>query len=307
MPTPEWLDEDEGEAHAHRRRTWLIGAAIAPWLLVVGILVIGAGQQGSTATVVTPTAGVSSTPANGATEEPESPEASHHPGTAEPAPQATPGVDVPAPSPTDEPQEQTPPTAPDSAIDVTPLVVADDVPPEAAALAVVVARTWLGDEPVAHLVTESVRRVSAESMVASVLAVIDTGEWSSSIRRLAVPLADAGGGVAPTATPYMLPPPTLESVDARLHPAGDTRLVARVAEAIHVAGLTDLDVKDVYTAEGWPLLADVRGPDGGERPAIWLTIEDGVPVVAGAVRAGVRTGSLPNGPTPTEDVAEGGA
>ena len=288
MHTPEWL-EDEAPGGRNRRPV-LIAVAAAPWLLVVGLLV-GTGNEGDGPD--TPVAAGSHVEAG---------DGAHDPGRG--------AADVAAPSVPDDPAAtMTPPgsgaseaevappptgTAPDSAapdaIDGDAAVTSPFPPPpialqhlelddpvldEASAMAVVVADAWLGGEP-RRLVVESVARTSSRTAVAAVTAIGDDG-----VQRFGVPLALTDDGPAPTATPYPLTPPIDEPVDPPpLEEVDDPTVHAAVASAIAEAGFGDLTVDAVYTAEGWPLLADVRDRDGDERPTVWVTDAGGEVTVA---------------------------
>lgn len=279
MRTPEWLDvEDAGDAPGRRRPTLLIVAAIAPWFLVVGVLVSGVGGAGDGEMEASEHVGVSTRPPA----EPHREEARQVP----PIASGSTGDDQRA--------NPAPPDASDTQVGVRLLPIdaaaIDDVAiEEASALSVAVGHAWLADENVAQIVPESIRRTSAHSLVATVLVVLDADGSVGEFHRIAVPLATTENGIAPTATPFPLPPPDVEPVDPPLRAVDDEDLVVQVSETLHAAGLDDLEVAGLYTAEGWPLLADVRGVDGGVRPMVWLTDDDGTPVVAGHVASSSRT------------------
>jgi hypothetical protein len=280
----DWFDGPEHDADGDRPRgprRWLLPLLAVPWLVVVGLLVLPGEEDTGTAA---PPAEEASTVV------PPGPEATAHPPSTGP------------------PAADDPPALPESAsvLQLEELRGRWRVGPgseEAAALAIAIARGWLtglgprlalpgaAPEPdtyAEHLVVEAVEQPSERTSVVTVLAIVltepDDQEMTVDVRRLAVPLATDQGTPRPAGAPWLLPGPTLTPAEVELVPVDDPAAVGAATTALAVAGLGDLEVRALASAEGWPVIATAT--DGERDHTIWLRPHlDGF-VVAGSTVAG---------------------
>lgn len=310
----DWFDGPEQDADDDGRRTprrWLLPLLAVPWLVVVALLVLprdagtdaSATPHGETPTVVPPG------PADGATTDghPSEPP-STRPTAGEAASGSPPTTD---PSPTDPAPTDglpAPSDGPATLLELEELRGRWRVGPgseEAAALAIAIARGWLTglgprlalpgatpapDTYAEHLIVEAVEHPSERTSVVTVLAIVltdpDDDEVAVELRRLAVPVATDEGAPRPAGAPWLLPGPTLTPAEVELSPVDDPEAVDAATTALAVAGLGDLVVRALATAEGWPMVATVS--DGDQDHTIWLRRHlDGF-VVAGSTVAGAH-------------------
>ncbi|MGH3442584.1 MAG: hypothetical protein ACRDUY_11200 [Nitriliruptorales bacterium] len=249
-----------------RRRHVILAAAVAPWL-VVAIIVFR--------------------PAAPAVDGRE------HVAEAEPA------------SPLPEPRVT--PDGPGAVLAPEAFVVGARVAPgaaEAAAVAVAVTRSWLGDAAPAldlglgtsgiagyleHVVVESVDLPLPDLAVVSLLAVMLDAEddvWTGArTLRLAVPVRLSPEAASPAGSPWLLPAPDL-SIDAPDWIAVDDPVeMAAAGAALVAAGYRDVSVDRLERSESWPLRATVTAvAPGAAEPAehtVWLRRHLGDYVVAG--------------------------
>jgi|GEM_PF-1589451 len=318
----DWFDGPEQDDDADGRRTprrWLLPLLAVPWLLVVAVLVLPRDAATDPAPPAVPTgadpapttgpdgeaAGGEAATTEAAAPPPETPPA----GSADPAPSAPPGS-APAPATGADPGPRDGraalPDAPASILELEELRGRWRVGPgseEAAALAIAVARGWLTglgprlalpgatpepDSYAEHLVVEAVEQPSERTSVVTVLAVVltdpDGDDMAVELRRLAVPLATDQGAPRPAGPPWLLPGPTLTPVEVELTPLDDPAAVDAATAALAVAGLGELELRALATAEGWPVVATAS--DGERDHTIWLRPHlDGF-VVAGSTLAG---------------------
>jgi hypothetical protein len=281
----EWFDGPEQDADGDRRhapRRWLLPLLAVPWLVVVALLVLPRNEDTGTAA---PPAGEASSvvppgPAAVTTESNET----------DPTPDSQPAI----------------PESPATVLQLEELRGRWRVGPgseEAAALAIAIARGWLTglgprlalpgatpepDTYAEHLVVEAVEQPSERTSVVTVLAVVLTEpedqEMTVDVRRLAVPLATDRGAPRPAGAPWLLPGPTLTPAEVELAPVDDPEAVDAATTALAVAGLGNLEVRALASAEGWPVVATAS--DGEHEHTIWLRPHlDGF-VVAGSTLAG---------------------
>lgn len=317
----DWFDGPEQDPEGDRPRTprrWLLPLLAVPWLVIVALLVLPRGDD--TDPSAPPTADapdLAPGPQAPTTTDGNPAEATADP----PAAAGEPPSDVPpttgTPPATDPSATTGPPTAdglpplpgsPATVLQLEELRGRWRVGPgseEAAALAIAIARGWLtglgprlalpGATPepgtyAEHLVVEAVEHPSERTSVVTVLAVVltdpDDEEVAVEVRRVAVPLATDQGAPRPAGAPWRLPGPALAPVEVELAPVDDPGAVEAATTALAVAGLGDLEVRALTTAEGWPVVATAN--DGERDHTIWLRPHlDGF-VVAGSTLAGDR-------------------
>ena len=300
----DWFDgpEQEDERPAPTRRRWLLPLMAVPWLVVAALLVLP-GRVGpeNGASVPTTAAGPQQPPAtaDAVGSERDDPPAHTH---LDEHPAAT----TAAPPPASDPRAGAPPEQPTVTLELEELRGRWRVGPgseEEAALAVVIARAWLtglgprleleGASPdptgyAEHLVVEAVEHPSPRTTVVTLLAVLlqdpEDTDATVEVRRLAVPLTTDGAAPRPAGAPWPLPAPTLAQAEIDLRPLDDPTAARAADTALAVAGLGELAVTDLRTAEGWPVVA--RASDGEREHTIWLRPHlDGF-VVAGSTLAG---------------------
>ncbi|MFW5933159.1 MAG: hypothetical protein ACOCT8_00345 [Actinomycetota bacterium] len=297
MVDTHWLEPEEPPGSPHpRRRVGLAVLATIPWLLVVGLLV--GPRLGDDAAPEQATTSAPSTE-DAAPEADADDEASVAAGSAQPG-ELDPGEVEP------DHDSGSPPAAPEQApsdggsggtVEIVPSP-RDPAEPaagwrviagaeEAASLGVAVARAALTSiDPVLtidgveltdtdtyaeHLVVEAVERTGPTAATVTVLAVVlhEGAESDPEVRRLAVPITFDAEGPHPAGTPWELPAPSLEPRPQQLTPVDDPDQQLRAVEALAEAGLDELELLGLRTAEGGPAAAEVRGPDGEEHQ-VWL-------------------------------------
>jgi hypothetical protein len=291
----DWFDGPEHDADGDRRRAprrWLLPLLAVPWLVVVALLVLPRTEGSGTA--APPEDETSTVVLAGPAEATTDPD--------ETEPTAT------GPPSSGPPTADDPPALPGSAtvLQLEELRGRWRVGPgseEAAALAIAIARSWLTglgprlalpgatpepDTYAEHLVVEAVEQPSERTSVVTVLAIVLTEpedqEMTVDVRRLAVPLATDQGAPRPAGAPWLLPGPTLTPAAVDLVPMDDPEAVDAATTALAVAGLGDLEVRALASAEGWPVVATAT--DGSRDQTIWLRPHlDGF-VVAGSTVAG---------------------
>jgi hypothetical protein len=153
---------------------------------------------------------------------------------------------------------------------------------EAAALAVVVARAWLTDhEPrlaivdlpppevgryAEHLVVEAVEATAPDLTVVTLLAVLLDGqdELTTTVRRVAVPIALDARGARPAGQPWWLPGPDLTPAPPPTRPLEDAADLLAAVDALQAAGYEDVTLDRLEHLGGTAAAATVtaRTPDG---------------------------------------------
>ncbi|TVP66564.1 MAG: hypothetical protein EA340_11550 [Nitriliruptor sp.] len=297
----DWFEgpEREDEGPSPTRRRWLLPLVAVPWLVVAALLVLP-GRVGSVAGPSEPT----TTPGPPATADAAG--AVPNDGAAPTDLDGDPAATAATPPPTTDPGVDAAHELPAVTLELEELRGRWRVGPgseEAAALAVVIARAWLtglgprleleaaSPDPTSyaeHLVVEAVEHPSPDTSVVTLLAVLlsdpEDADAAVEVRRLAVPLATDGGAPRPAGAPWSLPGPALTQAEVDLQPLDDPAAVLAADTALAVAGLGELAVTDLRTADGWPVVA--RASDGEQEHTIWLRPHlDGF-VVAGSTLAG---------------------
>ena len=299
----DWLDEDHDRPRS-RRRTGLALLAAVPWLVVAGLLVVPqltadpdtTPEHDEAAPSHPPDAPAPSEPAGDPADEAPDPADEADPPT-EPDADAPPSGDLDAQPDASDRDTDDPSTSPGAPSTDDPVLALEElrgrwrVEPgleEAASLAVMVARAALTglDPPLAiegvtaaadgsyaeHLTVEAVEHTSASAATVTILALVleDDGQLAASVRRLAVPIAMDTDGPRPAGPPWELPPPDLDAVEPDVATVDDADLHLAAAEALADAGLPDVEVVRLATAEGWPMVAHVRDPEGDADATVWL-------------------------------------
>lgn len=302
---PPWAGDEpaaDEQPPGRRTRPWVLGLAVVPWLVVLG-LVLGGTVPGRPGSQQAPADGTAPSTAPG----PSSPqdsgarqEAPAEPGTTAEV-EAGAGADAGAAAPS---EAGGPPVADEAAGTSSPPGGTragggrDTGPVEAVALAV--ARAWLTDvgprleiegiDPheglyLEHGVVERVDR-HGDHAVASVLAVVLTREGDAytgvDLRRLAVPVA-LGAPPRPAGAPWWLGGVEVApSLPEPLTEVEDPGVLLSISEALAAAGIDGPElVSASRTDDGW-WLAHLSGDDGQARPApVWLRPGPDGPVVAG--------------------------
>lgn len=280
---PPWDAFDEPDPPGRSRR--LLALAAIPWLVVAVLMVRTFGGTG------TPNATPGTTP--GPTPTGQTPTAAG----SGPVPAAT----LPTPA-----------TTPSSGAGQEPVALrfgarAAPGPADAASVATVVARTWLGaigpepeldvgaaDGPpvyVDHLAVEAVDIPTPDTAVVTVVAVVmeaDQGSYTSArVVRVGVPIALDEVGAHPAGEPWWLPAPDLAPRPVSWTPVDDPDALARAGAALGAAGYGEVSVLELATSPTWPLRATVTavapGAEVAHEHVIWLRDHLGDLVVAGAL------------------------
>lgn len=287
---PPWDAFEEPERPARSRR--LVVLAAIPWLLVmVLVLRTVTGGSGGVPQPV-PTAGRSADGVGAAPAAETAPELAR-----DPSPDA-PATATPPPAADDPPGS-------DVALRFGARVAPG--PDDAAAVAVVVARTWLGSvgpRPpvdvgtagippayVEHLTVEAVDLPTPDTAVATVVAVLLDAEGdtytSARIVRLGVPIVLDRDGARPAGDPWWLPAPDLSVRSPVWTAVEDPEELARAGAALADAGYTDVTVGTLETSPTWPLrvtaTASAPGSDTPRDHVVWLREHLGELVVAGVL------------------------
>ncbi|MDP8961323.1 MAG: hypothetical protein M3N32_06905 [Actinomycetota bacterium] len=177
-------------------------------------------------------------------------------------------------------------------------------PGDAAAVAVAVARAWLGDVGppldlglgragtgayVEHLAVEAVDHPAPGAAVVTLVAVLldtDDGAYRSArVVRLGVPVRLDGTGAYPAGSPWWLPAPELTAAPPQWTPVEQQPELAEAGAALEAAGYRSVEVRSLERSEGWPwrVVAVATAP-GAATPAehtVWLRDHLGHLVVAG--------------------------
>jgi hypothetical protein len=190
---------------------------------------------------------------------------------------------------------------------------------DAAAVAVLVARDWLGDvgpalgdvregrdSYVEHLAVEAVDfPASGAAVVAVVAVVLDVvdGEYAGARAvRVAVPVRLDRHGARPAGHPWLLPPPDLRTDEPQWgEEIVDPAAQAEAGAALQAAGYREIEIEQFTLSDGWPLRVVARAVAPGEQSptthVIWLRDHLGALVVAGWLpEPGVRGTSEPDDP-----------
>lgn len=281
MTKPPWIDDEPTSAPRDpRRRSWLLAAAVAPWFLVLGVLVASGADDRGSRTATDLSAGDAQGDGDGGLTPPGSTTAA---GDAVGPPPSTVSGETGAGGGDHAPPTHRPDLVPDTNIEVRHVPRGQPTLRDAGSLAEVVAHVWFADHEVLHVVTEAVEDASRDTLAATVL-VIMRGSDGPEVHRLVVPLASTPGGTAPTGTPYVLPSAQIRPVAGDLEPLDDPALTGMAHEALRAAGYHDVTIGEVSTAPGWPYAVDVFGPDDGPLGPVWLTDVDGELTVVGSRR-----------------------
>ena len=304
----DWFEgpEREDERPSSSRRRWLLPLIAVPWLVVAALLVLP-GRVGPETGPSDPADPVDSAVTAGAAQAPVTTDGAEPDGPSDHAhPDGDPAATTGAPPPTTDPGVGEVPEPPAVTLELEELRGRWRVAPgseEAAALAVVIARAWLtglgprleldaaSPDPTSyaeHLVVEAVEHPSARTTVVTLLALLlldpEDADAAVEVRRLAVPLSTDGGAPRSAGAPWPLPGPTLAPAEVDLRPLDDPAAALAADTALAVAGLGELAVTELQTADGWPVVA--RASDGEREHTIWLRPHlDGF-AVAGSTLAG---------------------
>lgn len=174
---------------------------------------------------------------------------------------------------------------------------------DAAAVAVLVARDWLGDvgpglgerreardSYVEHLAVEAVDFPAPGAAVVSVIAVVldvVDGEYTSARAvRAAVPVRLDRYGARPAGSPWLLPMPDLRTDEPQWgEEIADPAAQAEAGAALQAAGYREIDIQQLTLSDGWPLRVVAKAIAPGEQSptthVIWLRDHLGALVVAG--------------------------
>lgn len=316
-----WDQLEEGQQDpAPRRRSMLVAAALAPWLVVALLLVGRSGAGGGSA------AGPNlPTEPTAADADASPPRPADTDGTA-PAPDAAPAPEAAAAP------ERAPGTVEGSdAMDVRVLTSGARqrvTTADAAAIAIAIARDWLttvgpdlavdvgragGERYVEHLAVDAVDLplpgFAVVSLIVTVLDVEDDTYTAASVRRVAVPIALDGDGARPAGTPWWLPSPALATTPPERTAVDDPDLLLAAISALEGAGYREVEVTGLASTSGWPWIVTATARAPGE-PAtaaseVWLREYRGGFTVAGwlppqdAVSAPPTTSPPAASPPPT--------
>lgn len=177
-------------------------------------------------------------------------------------------------------------------------------PGDAAAVAVTVARAWLGDvgppldagvgragtgSYVEHLAVEAVDHPAPGAAVVTLVAVLleaDAGAYRSARAvRIGVPVRLARDGARPAGAPWWLPAPELAPAPPAWTPIDEQTELAEAGAALEAAGYRSVEVRSLERSEGWPwrVVAVATAPGAGapSEHAVWLRDHLGHLVVAG--------------------------
>jgi hypothetical protein len=259
---PPWLDADDDppEPPARRRRWLLPLLAAVPWALIAVLLTTrGPSDVAADATQATGDEGRTATAAADG-----------------PAP-----ADVAAPSAPDA-------LAGDASAGSTWAISEHReawrvVPGDgtAAAIAVVVARSWLtGVAPMLelpglpapaeptyleHLAVEAIERPAPGAAVVTLVAVLlERGaddQHEVRVERLAVPIVEVDDVPAPAGAPWWLPPPDLTVRELDHEPLDDPDLQLAALEALEAGGSPPVELLGLERTSSWPVIAHVRTED----------------------------------------------
>lgn len=288
---PAWDAFDDDPQPLGRGRRLMILAAI-PWVVVATMVVRTWGVDGSD-TGSTPPAPVA------------------EPGAAA-EPSATPAGPSLAAPPAGPSSAATP--GPDGAGPPAQVITALRFGPrtasgagDAAAVAAVVARSWLGaigPEPevdvgtaegppvyVEHLAVEAVDVPTSDVAVVTLIAIVldhgDEGYTDARPVRLAVPIALDDLGARPAGDPWWLTPPDLTARPPEWRMVDDPDALALAGVALEAAGYRDIDVRELASSPSWPLrvtaTAVAPGAHDAREHTVWLRDHLGRLVVAGAI------------------------
>jgi hypothetical protein len=151
----------------------------------------------------------------------------------------------------------------------------------AAAIAVVVARSWLtGVAPtlelpglpapveatyLEHLAVEAIERPAPGAAVVTLVAVLlERGaedQHEVRVERLAVPIVEVDDVPAPAGAPWWLPPPDLTVRELDREPLDDPDLQLAALEALDAAGSPPVELLGLERTSSWPVIAHVRTED----------------------------------------------
>lgn len=273
------LDLDTWDATpdpARRPRRWLLGAAVAPWLVFVVML------AGDRASPVTPPA-------------------------TDPAPTDPPTVEPTASTPAPTDRDDSPSDGPSGSA----LLLGGPAGPSsldvARGLALVVARSWLSTRPsgptieglvpeegadrryVEHVAVETVdhpaRGAAVVVVTALVLPIQDDTYGVGEHVRVAVPFLVDASGARLGGPPWRLDPVPAALTEVAATPVVDVDLHLAATEALLDAGYRDVVVDTLARSEGWAWVVEARGRAPGrdvvETHAVWLRVDVDRLVVAG--------------------------
>lgn len=291
----DWLDDEVPGTVRHRgsRHRLLLVAATLPWVLVVALLLLPGRLAGDGGDDVGPSADL----------EPEPVDDRSLAGSERPERDTVEATDEPA----DPSADQRPTEEPDGIDPAGPAASAASASEEgpAAALAILIARAWLtGMEPLLdapglegpqdaryaeHLTVEAVDRLSADTAVVTVVAILLEGEdaLGAEVLRLAVPIVWDDAGVRAAGTPWPLALP-----DLAITPLGvereltDPDLHLAAVGALEDAGFASVDLRRLEDSGRGPVVAhlDARAPDGTSLSGtVWLRPHADGFVVGGAL------------------------
>lgn len=177
-------------------------------------------------------------------------------------------------------------------------------PGDAAAVAVAVARAWLGDVGppldlglgragtgayVEHLTVEAVDHPAPGAAVVTLVAVLldaDRGAYRSArVVRLGVPVRLDSGGAHPAGSPWWLPAPELTAAPPKWTPVAEQPELAEAGAALEGVGYRSVEVRSLERSDGWPwrvvVVATAPGAATAAEHSVWLRDHLGQLVVAG--------------------------
>jgi len=273
--------DDLDDAPRHRRRALLLVAAALPWAIVALTL------TRSPRAAQPPAADSAPAPA--------------------PSANATSDVADPAAGPAVVPSGAPAAPAAPAAVDTLAIFGGRSVPgpQDAAALALIAARAWLGDvgpEPelfeddgaagtsyVDQLAVEAVDHPGPGAVVVTVIALVLRADGDRYDRaepmRVAVPVRLDARGARLAGVPWHLAPPALSLDPLRWRPITEPSVLADAGAALDAAGYRDVAVRSLGQSRGWPLRVRARAVAPGASTAadheVWLRPHLGRLVVAG--------------------------
>ncbi len=194
-------------------------------------------------------------------------------------------------------------------------------PGDAAAVAMAVARAWLGDVGpplelglgragtgayVEHLAVEAVNHPAPGAAVVTLVAVLldaERGTYRSArVVRIGVPVRLDRVGARPAGVPWWLPAPELAPAAPTWMPVREEPELAEAGAALEAAGYRSVEVRSLDRSDSWPWrVVAVAAAPGVATPSehtVWLREHLGQLVVAGWL-------PLRDAPAPSPEAVEG--
>ncbi|MFN2558013.1 MAG: hypothetical protein ABR592_14325 [Nitriliruptorales bacterium] len=199
-------------------------------------------------------------------------------------------------------------------------------PGDAAAVAVTVARAWLGDVGphlelglgragtgayVEHLAVEAVDHPAPGAAVVTLVAVLLDSEGgtyrNARVVRIGVPVRLDRAGARPAGSPWWLPTPDLAPAIPKWIAVGEEHELTEAGAALEAAGYRSVAVRRLDRSDSWPwrvvALATAPGAATPSEHTVWLREHLGQLVVAGWLPLGdppARSPQTVEAPTPAE-------